>query len=456
MMGDILVVDDEKDIRELVCDILRDEGHSTRMAADSDMAFAEINASEPDLIVLDIWLKESKLDGIDILKSVHRDNPGIPIVIISGHGNIEIAVAAVKEGAYDFIEKPFNINQLLVVINRALEVSKLRKENTALRSKEITSTEMIGESPVFCAMKVQLTKLAGVNSRVLLTGAAGVGKEVAARFIHRNSERKDGPFISVNSASIASDRVEEVLFGRETEDRGIEPGLLERAHGGILFFDEVADMPIGTQSKILRVLIDQSFMRVGGKDIVRVDVRVISATNKNLQHEIEAGNFREELFHRLNVVPVTVPLLDARNADIPLLCAYFLNELNQTQGLPNRAMSADALTQIQIMEWPGNIRQLRNVIERVLILGPDSGEIQPEELPGMVTIDSIDALSLGTGYRLVPLREAREIFEREYLQGQVNRMSGNISQTAKFVEMERSALHRKLKSLGIPTNGKFK
>ena len=271
-MSDILVVDDEKDIRELVADILLDEGHSTRLAWDSDSVFSEINVSAPALVILDIWLKGSKLDGIDILKSIHRDNPDIPVVIISGHGNVEIAVAAVKQGAYDFIEKPFNIDQLMVVISRALEASRLRHENSALRVKELAQIEMVGESNAFKTLKSQLEKVARANSRVMLTGAAGVGKEVAARFIHCSSPRSDGPFISVNSASIEPDKMEEVLFGRETDDRGHEPGLFERAHGGVLFFDEVADMPYVTQSKILRVLVEQSFKRVGGKDTVRVDV----------------------------------------------------------------------------------------------------------------------------------------------------------------------------------------
>ncbi len=451
-MGDILVVDDEKDIRELVGDILRDEGHSVRLAWDSDSAFFAINDTPPDLVILDIWLKESKLDGIDILKSVHRDNPDIPVVIISGHGNIEIAVAAVKQGAYDFIEKPFNIDQLIVVIGRALEASKLRRENSALRQGETHSMRMIGESPAFNTLKHQLDKVAGSNSRVMLSGPAGAGKDVAARYIHRTGSRASGPFVTVNSASIAPERMEEVLFGRESAERGIEPGLFERAHGGVLFFDGVADMPFGTQSKILRVLVDQSFTRVGGKDVVRSDVRVISATNRDLRQEIEAGNFREDLFHRLNVVPIEVPDLDARRSDIPLLCDYFLQDLSETQGLPLRRLSPEALAQVQIMDWPGNIRQLRNTMERILILGPDSGDITLEELPGQnAPVAEAPEFLLGPAYATLPLREAREKFEREYLLTQINRFDGNISRTAQFVGMERSALHRKLKSLQIAT-----
>ena len=451
-MGDILVVDDEKDIRELVSDILKDEGHSTRLAWDADSAFSEINDAPPDLIILDIWLKDSKLDGIDILKSVRRDNPDIPVVIISGHGNIEIAVAAVKQGAYDFIEKPFNIDQLMVVINRAQEASRLRRENSAMRHREASNTEMLGDSSEFKALKTHLKKVAGANSRVMLTGPAGSGKEVAARYIHRHGPRAQGPFVTVNSASIEPDKMEEVLFGSESKERGFEPGLFEQSHDGILFFDEVADMPLGTQSKILRVLVDQSFMRVGGKDTVRVDVRVISATNKNLKEEIEKGRFREELFHRLNVVPISVPSLKARREDIVPLCEYFINELNRTQGLPIRKVSAELATQLQVMDWPGNIRQLRNTVERMLILGPDSGDIKASELPGEDNAADEQRISIGANFASLTLRDARETFEREYLMSQVERFGGNISRTATFIGMERSALHRKLKSLNISTN----
>lgn len=451
-MGDILIVDDEKDIRELVSDILVDEGYTTRLAADSDQTFDAINAEAPKLIILDIWLKESKLDGIDILKHVRQNNPDIPVVIISGHGNIEIAVAAIKQGAYDFIEKPFNIDQLMVVISRAMETSRLRLENAALRVKDVTSSEMIGTSSVFKGLKQQLDKVTAGNSRVMLTGPSGAGKEVAARYIHANSDRKGGTFVSVNSASISSDKMEEVLFGTETKDSGIELGLLEQAHGGVLFFDEVADMPTGTQSKILRVLVDQQFTRVGGKDKVRVDMRVISSTNRDLQTEIEAGNFREELFHRLNVVPVTVPSLEARRDDIPLIADHFIDELNKAQGLPKRKLGEKALAHLQTREWPGNVRQLRNVLERSLILGSESGEISADELQVKEAKSEDSQVSVGGDLVGLPLREARELFERDYLVTQINRFGGNISKTANFVGMERSALHRKLKTLNVVTS----
>ena len=452
-MNDILIVDDEKDIRELVSDILMDEGFIMRKASNSDETFAEINKRAPDLIILDIWLKESKLDGIDILKTVRRDNPDIPVVIISGHGNIEIAVAAVKQGAYDFIEKPFNIDQLMVVITRAMETSRLRRENAQLKVRDATSSVMIGASAAFRNLVNQLDKVTKTNGRIMLAGPPGCGKEVAARYIHSRSDRAKAPFISVNSASIESDRMEEVLFGREGGERGFEPGLFEQAHGGILFFDEVADMPFGTQSKILRVLVEQSFNRVGGSDKVRVDIRVLSATNRNLQKEIIAGNFREELYHRLNVVPISVPSLEARREDITMLAQHFMNELNSAQGLPVRPLADETETLLQTMPWPGNVRQLRNVIERVLILGPENGEIEATEISGGEFGVGENVVS-SNSYATLPLREAREMFEREYLMAQINRFGGNISRTANFVGMERSALHRKLKTLNVVTTNK--
>ena len=455
-MGDILVVDDEKDIRELISDILQEEGHTTRLAWDSDTTFEAINQDPPDLVILDIWLKESKLDGIDILKKIKRDNPSIPVVIISGHGNIEIAVAAVKQGAYDFIEKPFNIDQLLVVMSRALEASRLRRENAALRVMDTQKTEMIGESTAFRAMKSQLEKMAKGNGRVMLSGPSGSGKEIAARYLHSVSDRAKGPFICVNSATIEPDRMEDVLFGRQSNESGHALGLFEQAHGGILFFDEVADMPLGTQSKILRVLIDQAFSRAGGGELVRVDVRVLSATNRDLSAAIEEGSFREELYHRLNVVPLVVPSLDARREDIPLLAKHFIAELNTNQGLPVRELNSEAEAHLQTMNWPGNVRQLRNVIERCLILGPDSGPIDAKEFHSdTAEVNGHEAASLvSSACAGMPLREARELFEREYLVAQINRFGGNISRTASFVGMERSALHRKLKALNVITSSR--
>ncbi|SPF80411.1 nitrogen assimilation response regulator NtrX [Pseudoprimorskyibacter insulae] len=455
-MSDILIVDDERDIRELIGDILEDEGFTTRLAGNSTEAMAEINAEPPALLILDIWLKDSKMDGIDILKAVKRDNPDVPVVIISGHGNIEIAVAAIKQGAYDFIEKPFNIDQLLVVIRRAMETSRLRRENVKLKRRDTQTAQMIGDSAAFRTLLGQLDKVTKSNGRVMLSGPAGSGKEVAARYVHANSNRANGPFVTVNCAGVSPETMEEVLFGRETADRGIEPGLLEQAHGGVIYFDEVADMPLGTQSKILRVLVDQQFHRVGGADKVRVDLRVISSTNRDLEAEIDAGTFRQELYHRLNVVPIAVPSLEDRREDIPVLASHFITECNKSQGLPSRDLSEDAVALLQTMVWPGNVRQLKNLIERVLILGDGSGPIQASELPQDKPSgeDEEGRVILSGTLATLPLREAREAFEREYLLTQINRFGGNISRTASFVGMERSALHRKLKSLGVVTTSK--
>ena len=454
-MTNILIVDDEKDIRDLIGDILKDEGYSIRLAGNSDDCMAEINDEVPSLMILDIWLKDSRMDGIDILKSVKRDNPDVPVVIISGHGNIEIAVAAIKQGAYDFIEKPFNIDQLMVVVSRAMETSRLRRENADLRRRDVTASDLLGSSPAFKVLKSQLDKVTKSNGRVMLSGPAGSGKELAARFIHSNSGRASAPFVSVSSATIEPERMEEVLFGRETPERGVEKGLLEQAHGGVVYFDEVADMPLGTQSKILRVLTEQQFTRVGGADKVRVDLRVVSSTSRELRTEIAQGRFRQELYDRLNVVPIQVPSLEERREDIPELTTHFIEMFHRSQGLPLRSLSPDAEALLQTMTWPGNVRQLRNVIERVLILGDGTGPIAAHELPGQETTgDSGSRYVVGGTIATLPLREAREMFEREYLLAQINRFGGNISKTAGFVGMERSALHRKLKSLGVVSSGK--
>ena len=427
-MSDILIVDDERDIRELISDILEDEGYATRLAGNSDDAMAAINAQAPALMILDIWLKDSQMDGIDILKTVKRDNPDVPVVIISGHGNIEIAVAAIKQGAYDFIEKPFNIDQLLVVIRRAMETARLRRENSSLRRPEAAQSTMIGASASFRGLISQLDKVTKSNGRVMLSGPAGAGKELAARYIHAKSNRAQAPFVTVNCAGVEPENMEDVLFGRETSERGLEKGLLEQAHGGVIYFDEVADMPVGTQSKILRVLVDQQFTRVGGTDKVRVDLRVISSTNRNLEQAIAAGTFRQELYHRLNVVPIPVPSLEERREDIPLLAAHFIEECNAAQGLPKRDLSDDAAALLQTMVWPGNVRQLKNMVERVLILGDGTGPIEARELPGSEEPGGDEGrVVLSGALATLPLREAREAFEREYLLTQINRFGGNIS-----------------------------
>ena len=451
----ILIVDDEQDIRELIGDILRDEGFAVRLAANSDDCMAEINAEPPALMILDIWLKDSRMDGIDILKTVKRDNPDIPIIIISGHGNVEIAVAAIKQGAYDFIEKPFNIDQLMVVVSRAMETSRLRRENQEFRRRDVTSSNMVGSSSAYRLLKLNLDKVTKSNARVMLTGEPGSGKEMAARYIHMNSARANAPFVTVASAAIEPDRMEEVLFGRETPERGVEQGLLEQAHGGIVYFDEIGDMSLGTQSKILRVLTEQQFTRLGGTDKVRVDLRVISSTSRNLAADIGMGRFRQELYDRLTVVPIPVPALAERRDDIPALARHFIDWFNKSQGLPVRDLSADAEAQLKAMPWPGNVRQLRNVIERVLILGDSAGPIDPSELPeAEPKSDLRPSLLLPAAIAALPLREARELFEREYLLTQISRFGSNISRTASFVGMERSALHRKLKSLGLANHAR--
>ena len=454
-MGDILITDDESDIRSLISDILEDEGYSCRTAGTSEACMQAIEDEAPSLMILDIWLKDSDMDGIDILKSVRRTHPDVPIIIISGHGNIEIAVAAIKQGAYDYIEKPFNIDQLMVVVGRAMETSRLRHENSELRRKDASSAEMIGQSASFKNLVSQLKKVMNSNGRVMLTGPAGSGKEVAARYIHTKSNRANGPFVTVSSASVEPERMETVLFGRESAEKGVEPGLLEQAHEGVLYFDEIADMPLGTQSKILRVLVEQAFQRVGGSEKVRVDMRVISSTNRDLGQEVRAGRFREELFHRLNVVPIEVPSLEERRDDIPVLADYFISALNKAQGLPLRELSEETRALLQTMRWPGNVRQLRNVIERVLILGEGTGPIEPQELPSPTDGGGDSGeMTLSGSLASLPLREARELFERQYLMTQINRFGGNISRTASFVGMERSALHRKLKSLGVVTTAR--
>lgn len=452
-MSDILIVDDEADIRDLIGDILRDEGHDTREAMDADTALSAVTDAPPDLIILDIWLQGSRMDGIEVLKAVKRDNPDVPVVIISGHGNIEIAVAAIKQGAYDFIEKPFNIDQLLVVVHRALEVNRLRRENASLKALEAREHRMIGSSQAMSSLRGQLDRVARTASRVVLTGPPGSGKEVAARYIHANSNRSGKPFVVSNAATMEPHLMEEVLFGRSRDDGRIEKGLFDRAHGGTLFFDEVAEMPLGTQAKILRILVDQSFSRPGGGEVVRVDVRLISGTTRDLKTEIAEGRFREDLYHRLNVVPIAVPPLDARRDDIPLLAEHFIEAISKQQGLVKRKLTEAATGALQTLKWPGNVRQLRNVIERLMILGGEGEDISAAELStdrGRGADAEVEGGLSATQISL-PLREARELFERDYLVAQINRFGGNISRTATFVGMERSALHRKLKSLSITT-----
>jgi two-component system nitrogen regulation response regulator NtrX len=454
MATDILIVDDESDIREAVAGILSDEGHGTRTASNSDEALAAIEARRPQLVFLDIWLQGSRLDGLQILEIIAGQHPNLPVVMISGHGNIETAVQATKLGAYDFIEKPFKADRLVLVAERALEASRLKREISDLRTRAGVSNKLIGSSVAANQLRQVIERVGPANSRVLITGNPGAGKELTARLIHEQSARASGPFVAINAANITPDSMEEELFGIEAgEGRGRKTGALEEAHGGTLYLDEIADMPRETQGKILRVLVEQNFQRVGGATRVHVDVRIISSTSHNLADNIAAGTFREDLFHRLSVVPIRVPALSERRDDIPELIAYFIDQLAQTTGMPKREVGDDAMAVLQSHDWPGNIRQLRNNVERMMILasgGPEvpiSADMLPAEIGTMVP--ATPAGSGGEKLMSLPLREAREMFEKEYLVAQISRFGGNISRTSEFIGMERSALHRKLKSLGI-------
>jgi two-component system nitrogen regulation response regulator NtrX len=457
MAHDILIVDDEADIRLLIAGILRDEGYHTREAANSEGALEAIRARRPTLVVLDIWLQGSALDGLETLAVVKREHPGLPVVMISGHGNIETAVQSIKLGAYDFIEKPFKSDRLMLIVERAMEAARLRRENEELRSRLGPEDDLLGESSSVAHVRQQIERVAPTGSRVLISGPPGCGKEVVARLLHQRSKRSTGPFIVINCAAMRADRLEVELFGSESMgDRADGPtkvGTLEQAHGGTMLLDEVADMPLETQGKIVRVLQEQTFERVGGATRVEVDVRVIASTNRDLAAEMQGGRFRQDLFYRLNVVPIRMPSLRERREDIPFLLEHFMARSAEIAGLPARHIGPDALAWLQAYDWPGNVRQLRNVVDWLLIMAsgepgeairadmlpPDIGAIAPSPLRGN---DGAEMMSL-------PLREAREVFERRYLDAQVSRFGGNISKTAAFIGMERSALHRKLRALGI-------
>jgi two-component system nitrogen regulation response regulator NtrX len=452
MALEVLVVDDEADIRELVSGVLEDEGYAVRTAADSTSALDAIEDRRPSLVLLDVWLQGSRMDGLQMLQEVKRRDPNLPVLMISGHGNLDTAVAAIREGAIDFIEKPFEAERLVHLVSRATETDRLRRENEDLRQQFGLDDQLHGTSVAINNVRATLKRVAPTGSRVLITGPAGVGKEIAARMIHQWSPRAKAPFIVVSAAMMSPDRVEEELFGSEAEGVA-RPGLLEQAHGGTLFLDEIADMPATTQAKILRVLTDQSYHRVGGQRPIRVDVRVLSATARNLSDEIAAGRFREDLYYRLNVVPVRIPPLRERREDIPELANHFLTRFAAERRIPPPTLSDEAVAALQAHDWPGNVRQLRNIIERTIILAPGDrvGCIEVDLLPSEV-LDHQGSAGMSNATLTImgsPLREARESFEREYLKIQIRRFSGNISRTASFIGMERSALHRKLKALGI-------
>ena len=452
MALEVLVVDDEADIRELVSGVLEDEGYAVRTAADSTQTLEAIEERRPSMVLLDVWLQGSKLDGLQLLQEVKRRDQTIPVLMISGHGNLDTAVAAVREGAVDFIEKPFEAERLIYLVDRATETERLRRENETLKLQIGHEDQLHGSSVAINTVRATLKRVSPTGSRVLISGPPGVGKEIAARMIHQWSPRAKAPFIVLSAAMMSPERVEEELFGTEAEG-SMRPGLLEHAHGGTLFLDEIADMPLTTQAKILRVLTDQSYTRVGGQRPVKVDVRVLSATSRNLQEEIAAGRFREDLFYRLNVVPVKLPPLRERREDIPELVSHFLARFAAERRMPAPNISEEAMAALQAHDWPGNVRQLRNIIERTLILAPGDRVacIEVDLLPPEILDNQGPVGGASTGITIMgsPLREARESFEREYLKIQIRRFSGNISRTASFIGMERSALHRKLKALGI-------
>ncbi|WP_199092098.1 sigma-54 dependent transcriptional regulator [Bosea sp. ASV33] len=454
MSADILVVDDEVDIRDLVAGLLEDEGYRTRKAGSADEALAAIASRRPNLVFLDIWLQGSRLDGLQVLELIKENHPDLAVVMISGHGNIETAVSAIKSGAYDFIEKPFKADRLVLVAERALEASRLRREVRELKTRSVQADRIVGRTTVVNQLRQTIERVAPTNARVLITGEPGCGKELAARTLHEASTRSSGPFVVINAATITPETMEEELFGVEGGDgRSRRIGALEEAHGGSLYIDEIGDMPRETQNRILRVLVDQNFQRVGGATRVHVDVRVISSSSRDLAQLIADGHFREDLYHRLSVVPIKVPPLSERREDVPELIEFFMEQISIASGLPKRQIGSDAMAVLQSHEWPGNIRELRNNVERLMILtkGDPTAEVTIEMLPAEVGAMVPTTPSGSGGERLMslPLRDAREIFEREYLIAQIARFSGNISRTAEFIGMERSALHRKLKSLGV-------
>ena len=453
--AEILIVDDEADIRDLVAGILEDEGYVTRTARNSDEALGAVVSRRPNLVFLDIWLQGSKLDGLQLLDAVKQEHTELPVVMISGHGNIETAVAAIKHGAYDFIEKPFKADRLVLVAERALETSRLRREVKQLKQMAPVPAMLVGQSAVVSQLRHTIERVAPTNSRILIVGPSGAGKELTARTIHQASARASGPFIVINAAAITPERMEVELFGVDHANggEGRKPGALEEAHGGTLFIDDIADLPRETQNKILRVLVEQTFQRVGGNTKVAVDVRIVSSTTRNLEAEIAEGRFRQDLYHRLSVVPIRVPALSERREDIPALVDYFMEQISQATGLPKRRIGDDAMAVLQSHDWPGNVRQLRNNVERLMILaGGDSDAVVDSSMLPPDVGSMVPNMPNGNGGEHLmglPLREAREVFEREYLVAQISRFGGNISRTAEFVGMERSALHRKLKALGI-------
>ncbi len=460
MARDILIIDDEDDIRDLIAGILEDEGYETRQAHDADSALNEIARRRPSLVFLDIWMQGSRLDGLQLLDVFQSQHPEMPVVMISGHGNVETAVSSIRRGAYDYIEKPFKIDRLLLITQRAMEASRLKSEVAELKERGASkAAEMVGNSQALQQIRGIVEKSAPTNSRIFISGPSGSGKGLVARLIHARSLRAEAPFIEINASLYAPDEVPVVLFGRETREKtGLlrtEVGALERAHGGTLYLSEVSGLPLATQGALLRTLVENKFNRVGGQMPVPIDVRIISASSLNLAAIIEAGEFRSDLFHRLSIVPVQITPLRERREDVPALVATFIEQICRMHNLPRVTIGDDAMAVLQTQEWPGNARQLRNSIERLLILtkgqAPENGVITATMLPSDIgeVLPTVGDTDASAHLMSLPLRDAREVFERQYLLAQIERFGGNISKTAEFVGMERSALHRKIKSLGL-------
>ena len=449
MKQEILVIDDNFDIRNLISSILKDKNYTVREAANYDQAVFEIDKKIPDLAIIDVKLDKGDKDGIELLKKIKKITDLTPIIIISGHANVEMAVESLKLGAYEFITKPFAMEQLLNIVSRGLENIKLKKENAHLENRSFNSFDFIGESPQIVKIKKLVKKLSTADSRVLIFGPTGSGKELLARKIHKVSQRNNEPFIVINGALLQPSNYETELFGSENPDGSVTYGFLEKAKGGTLLIDEVSEIPLDTQAKILRVLMDQKFRRINGKEDIHVNVRIISSTSKNLKNEVLIGNFREDLFHRLNVVPIEIPSLNSRGEDIPLLIKYFQKKISEINGTPEIEINVDD-DLLYSYQWPGNVRELRNLVERISILSQNENKSNVgrllHEILNKNTSESFDDNSVSTSY---PLKQARENFEKNYLLTQLKKNKGNISKTAEFIGMERSALHRKLKSLGI-------
>lgn len=460
MARDILIIDDEDDIRDLIAGILEDEGYETRQAHDADSALSEIARRRPSLVFLDIWMQRSRLDGLQLLDEFQSQHPEMPVVMISGHGNVETAVSSIRRGAYDYIEKPFKIDRLLLITQRAVEATRLRNEVAELKERSSNQTvDMAGTSPAMQQVRTVIEKSAPTNSRIFISGASGTGKGLCARLIHQHSARADSPFVEINCSLYATEEVSVVLFGRETREKPgtirTAPGAFERAHGGTLYLSEVGTLPASAQAQLLRTLVENRFNRVGGTAPVPIDVRVISSSSQNLASFIDTGAFRSDLFHRLSIVPLHLSPLRERREDVPALVEVFVDQVCRMHNLQRLAVGADAVAVLQTQDWPGNARQLRNSIERLLILvkdkPPESGVISAALLPSDIgeVLPTVGDADASAHLMSLPLREAREVFERQYLLAQIERFGGNISKTAEFVGMERSALHRKIKSLGL-------